>query len=124
MLAAGTAYSHPLLSARRSRVPDPEHVERDRERTLLRLRPRRAAAGVTHARPDLGDLLLVEAPEQPAQDGESMVQFRQIEDGEVVAEWRGDEAEAREVAEQIVEMTLRSIRVVPDKSHAWAKWKP
>jgi hypothetical protein len=40
--------------------------------------------------------------------GEPMVQFRQVTDGEVVAEWQAGVSDAREMAQQIVEAAMNA----------------
>jgi hypothetical protein len=40
--------------------------------------------------------------------GEPLVQFRQIEDGEATAEWQAAVADAREMAQQIVEAAMNA----------------
>ena len=41
-------------------------------------------------------------------DGMPRVQFRQIEDGEIKAEWQADVLEAREMAQQILEAAMNA----------------
>jgi hypothetical protein len=51
--------------------------------------------------------------------GEPLVQFRQIEDGEATAEWQAGVADAREVAQNIVEAAMNA--TYDAAIIAWAK---
>jgi hypothetical protein len=43
-----------------------------------------------------------------AKTGEPLVQFRQVEDGKVTAEWQAGVADAREMAQQVVEAAMNA----------------
>jgi hypothetical protein len=51
--------------------------------------------------------------------GEPLVQFRQIEDGKVTAEWQAGVADAREMAQQVVEAAMNA--TYDAAIVAWAK---
>jgi hypothetical protein len=54
-----------------------------------------------------------------AKTGEPIVQFRQVEDGKVTAEWQAGVADAREMAQQVVEAAMNA--TYDAALIAWAK---
>jgi len=54
-----------------------------------------------------------------ASTGLPFVQFRQVEDGQAVAQWQASPAEAREMAQQVVEAAMNA--VYDAAIVAWAK---
>jgi hypothetical protein len=54
-----------------------------------------------------------------AKTGEPLVQFRQVENGKVVAEWQAPPVDAREMAQMVVEAAMNA--VYDAAIIAWAK---